>query len=148
MGKFTWNPWLDIDELGEVADRLVERKRTERCHGRECVRAWQPSADVVETSEAFVISMELPGIPKDGAVIELDGGELRVHGERPIDRRGEGIFHLLERSYGPFQRTFLLPEGVDSTGIQALFSDGLLTVTVPKSRKREGSRRITINTSD
>jgi len=106
-----------------------------------------PSADVRETSKAFELSFDLPGIPKEDVAIELDDGLLTVSGTRKSERTerdeaGEGR-RVVERQFGRFERSFRIPVEVDAEKVKAAFKDGVLRLTIPKA-ERSRPRQITI----
>ncbi|OQB42320.1 MAG: Spore protein SP21 [Candidatus Latescibacteria bacterium ADurb.Bin168] len=95
---------------------------------------WYPRADVVETDNAWEISVELPGIEKDAVKVSVENGVLSISGETKAEHKDEGRgVYRLERRYGSFSRTFELPDGVDAEKIEAVFRNGLLKLTVPKT---------------
>jgi len=105
---------------------------------------WNPTADIVETNDAYVINAEMPGVPKDQIKISLDHNILTLSGERKSERKEDdenNRYHRLERSFGSFVRSFVLPDDVDqSKGIKANYSDGVLKVNLPKVVKNEASK--------
>src|SRR5262245_5298488 len=102
---------------------------------------WTPLADVLETADAFVVVMELPGVEQDDVEVQVDGEELVIRGERRLTghARPEG-FQRMERSYGPFARRVLLTGEVDSARVTAQFRDGLLRLELPKARPAAARR--------
>ena len=105
---------------------------------------WTPAADVLETREAFVIFVELPGVTHEAVAVEIKTRTLWVYGERPHEG-AEGAYHSLERPHGPFARRFTLPKGVDRAGARAVFKNGVLEITLPKERPENRCRRIPIS---
>lgn len=105
---------------------------------------WLPAVDVVETADALVVCAELPGVRREDIQLEVQGRELTLAGARPALEAGEAYLQL-ERSYGSFRRTFLLPDTVDPTGIDANLEDGVLVVRLAK-RKDRSRRRVDIVT--
>ena len=107
---------------------------------------WAPAADVLETSGAYVIIVELPGVDREDVAVEVKTRTLWVYGERRFEKdcEGEGMYHSLERSYGPFARRFALPKGVDRGAVSAVFKNGLLEITLPKEHQEARCRRIHI----
>ncbi len=92
-----------------------------------------PKFEVKETEDAFVLAADLPGVKQEAVELSLDKNRLTISGSREAEQRKEGeSYHLYERSYGSFARTFALPENVDADGIAADLSDGVLTVKLPK----------------
>jgi len=131
---------LDLQErMNRLFDETLTRDRLDEpslLHG-----TWVPLADVVETQDAYVVEVELPGLGRDDVVVQAQGDELVVRGERrPSTASRPEAFHRLERRYGPFARGFRFSEEVDPDRITAAFEDGLLQLTVPKARARETGR--------
>lgn len=112
-------------------------------NGNSLMRA--PETDVVETEREIRVITEMPGLKRENIDIDIENNVLTIRGEKREQRtEGEqGRWHLAERRYGTFTRSFVLPRDVDADNIQASFSDGVLTVTVPKSEKAR-RRRIQI----
>ncbi len=105
-----------------------------------------PAAEVVEDKGGFRVSLELPGMAEKDVEIAIDGDMLSVHGEKKREsehREGDEVYS--ERSWGMFERSFLLPDTVDRDKIEAKFAKGVLTVTLPKSAKaRESVRKVEV----
>ena len=98
---------------------------------------WMPPAEVSETDAEIRMTLELPGLDQGDVHVELDGDLLTIRGEKREERVEEGKekqFHLEERSYGAFQRSFTLPPTVDVDKIAASFAKGVLMVTLPKGK--------------
>lgn len=108
--------------------------------------ALQPASDLVETEEGYRLSMELPGMSEQDVEIKVTDGMLTLRGEKSEERKEEKKdYHMSERRFGSFQRSFTLPRGVDADKIGAAFSDGVLTVTLPKSQEaKQKERRIEV----
>ena len=99
---------------------------------------WVPFADLSETDDAYVVKAELPGVNKDQANIQLQDRELVITGEiaEPGDGGGNGHGHRRHHSSrrtGRFELRTYLPGDVNADAVTAQLSDGVLTVTVPKS---------------
>ena len=111
-------------------------------------RVWVPAIDVVEKPEAYLIYAELPGVDRGQIELTFEQNVLTIRGTKPavIDgRQGELRVFAAERVSGAFERALRLPEFVDGDGITADFTDGLLTVSVPKAQAAQ-ARRIEIAT--
>ena len=93
-----------------------------------------PAVDITEDDASFKFTAELPGLTEKDVQVSLAGNTLVIKGEkrRESEEKDNG-YHLSERSYGEFQRSFLLPEGSDGERIDARFANGILTVIVPKT---------------
>lgn len=97
-------------------------------------RALRPAMDVEEDTDRITIRTELPGVTKEDVNVTLEDGVLTITGEKRSDRQTkERSYHLVERSFGSFQRSFVLPNGVDADKAQASFTDGVLEVKIPKT---------------
>jgi HSP20 family protein len=105
-----------------------------------------PAADVVETETDLRVMLELPGIPAENVAVDLENNVLTIRGEKQ-EQRHEGddkhTWHLMERRYGTFSRSFVLPRDVDQEAIEARFENGVLAIRIPKSEKAR-RRRIEI----
>jgi HSP20 family protein len=105
--------------------------------GRDTAQGgWAPAVDVREDDDALVLELELPGVDPEQVEVTSENGILTVRGEKHSERKegDEGRrWHMVERSYGSFRRSFQLPKGVDEGQIAAHFDQGVLTVRVPKS---------------
>ena len=92
-----------------------------------------PAVDVAEDDKAVMLTAELPGMKEEDVEVVLRDDMLTVRGEKKSEREEKKEnYHLTERRYGAFERTFRLPETADADKIKASIEDGVLTVTVPK----------------
>ena len=99
------------------------------------VIAWAPRLDVHENKDAFQVQVDLPGVEKKNVEITLEEGVLTVRGTRQSageTTADDGSWHRQERSYGSFQRSLRLGDGVDADGVKAELKDGVLSINVPK----------------
>jgi HSP20 family protein len=99
---------------------------------------WVPLADLSETDDAYVVKAELPGVNKDQVNIQLQDREIVISGEIPEpetgDGKGDGTHrHHGTRRTGRFELRTYLPGDVNADAVAAQLSDGILTVTIPKS---------------
>src|SRR5689334_8072787 len=106
----------------------------------QALRSWPgfsvptPAVDISEDDAAIKLTAELPGMTETDIQVSLSGNTLTIRGEKRQEREEKDKgYHLSERSYGEFQRSFLLPEGTDSDKVDAKFANGVLTVTIPKT---------------
>jgi len=100
----------------------------------EAIWGAAPAVDIVERDQEYVLTAEMPGVPAGNVEVRLSGERLTIKGEKheKAEEERKGV-HISERRYGAFQRTFRVPEGVDRDKIAASFSNGVLTVTLPKT---------------
>jgi HSP20 family protein len=108
-----------------------------------------PETDVVERENEIRVVCELPGMRSDQVEVSLENNVLTISGEKS-ETREEGqekdTYHLSERRWGRFSRSFVLPREVDQEKIKASFREGVLEVTIPKSEKAK-RRRIDVDAS-
>jgi HSP20 family protein len=134
MAFIRWDPLKDLMEFQERMNRLfdetVARPRREELPPRSI---WTPSVDIYETGDEIVIDVELAEIDADDLVVDVERDVLTIKGERPLSKEAKPEqYHLVERSYGPFSRSFTLPESVDPAGIKGNYRNGILTLKLPK----------------
>src|ERR1700729_370641 len=96
--------------------------------------AWIPLADVSETDDAYVVEVDLPGANRDQIDIQVQDRELVITGEIPESEQ-EGRRHRRSRRTGRFEFHTYLPGDVNADSVNAQLSDGVLTVTIPKSEE-------------
>jgi HSP20 family protein len=98
--------------------------------------AWLPSVDVFEDKESLKIVAELPGLKPEDVKITLENSTLTLRGEKKqvAEEKTERV-HRYERSYGSFERSFSLPNTVDTDKVAASFENGVLTIALPKAEK-------------
>ncbi|MDQ7782684.1 MAG: Hsp20/alpha crystallin family protein [Desulfomonilaceae bacterium] len=95
-----------------------------------------PLLNVRETSDAFIVSSEIPGMKKEDLEVKIEGDTLSLRGERPPETIGdEASFHRRERAVGTFQRSLTLPGNVDRDRVNATYRHGVLTVRLFKETK-------------
>lgn len=139
----TFTPWRELDELQNRLSRLFDESFGRTSMPSE-TSGWIPAVDVQEVADGIVLTAELPGMAKDDVDIELENNVLTLRGEKKEEREEGGDadrrYHLWERSYGAFQRSFTLPRTVDAENIQAEFHNGVLIVTMPKTAEARGRR--------
>jgi HSP20 family protein len=107
---------------------------------------WSPRVDIAETEHNFTLEAELPGIEKDDIKITLQNDTITLRGEKKSETRQEGkSYHLLERHYGKFIRSFKMPVPINTGEISASFKNGVLTLILPKTQEAK-PREIEIKT--
>ena len=95
---------------------------------------WEPRVDVEELEDRFEVTAELPGLEKDNMDIEVRDNVLTIKGERKSTEEKNGKrYHVCERTYGSFERSFSLPENVKTDNIEAAYKDGVLKINIPKT---------------
>ena len=141
-----WDPLQELSAVQKRMNRLFETAlaRTE-IEADGGIGPWVPVADVRETEDAFVVSVELPGLDPDRIRVRVDGEDLVIEGERPMERERPGVrFHRVERAYGRFARRFRLPGTARRDSVEAHHRDGVLRVVLAK-RASEGPDSFTVS---
>ena len=103
--------------------------------------AWAPAVDISERKDAYVVTVELPGVKLEDLDIAFQDGLLTIQGERRLapDSADEQP-HLIERRYGLFRRSITLPPHVKADAIEASLEDGVLQTVVPKAEEAKPKR--------
>jgi len=97
---------------------------------------WIPPVDITETKDSIIVRTELPGLTREDVEIDVANGVLTIRGEKKTEEEDKGrTWHRREVRYGTFSRSFSLPSDVKSEEAKATFSDGILTVALPKEEK-------------
>ncbi len=95
--------------------------------------AWAPAVDISERKDAYLVTVELPGVELDDLKITLEDGLLTIQGERHFAHdSSEQHFHRIERRYGAFRRAITLPSHVLADAIEATADNGVLQIMLPK----------------
>lgn len=96
--------------------------------------AWSPTADVVETPDAFEIFLELAGVAPEAVQVEVSGRLVTIRGTRAFPSEScEGV-HRMERRYGPFLRTIELPVEVEGATVSRFAAEGVLRLSIARVR--------------
>jgi HSP20 family protein len=108
---------------------------------------WAPRLDLAETPTAIEVKAELPGLEKKDIDISLESGHLIIKGEKHQEKEEKDKrFHRIERTYGSFYRLVRLPAEVQPDKIEAIYEDGVLKVTLPKTEEaKKGVTHIAVH---
>jgi HSP20 family protein len=100
-----------------------------------------PPADLKETKDAHLLSIELPGLARGDVDIALSGDMLTVRGQKIEENEdASSAYRVSERRFGRFERSFPIPFDVDRKRIEAQFRDGILKIAMPKRPDAAGQR--------
>jgi HSP20 family protein len=114
-------------------------------YGGRPASAFSPPFEVKETTEAFVLKADLPGVADEDLDIAVHNNVLTVSGSRSADERKDGeSYALYERQFGSFSRSFQLPDQADGERIEAKLDRGVLTLTIAKKAQAR-PRKISVN---
>ncbi len=110
--------------------------------GRLTRWALTPRVDLAETDAGYEVSAEIPGLDENDVEVNVSGDTLTIRGEKQEQREEtKRDYHVKERHYGSFRRSFRIPDDVDLAKIGATFTKGVLKVNMPKSKRAKGKRR-------
>src|SRR5688572_22789350 len=141
-----WDPFQDLrsaqDEMAQMSPMLAHALglHTQQ-QGSATATAWAPALDISERKDAYLVTVELPGVEADDLDITLEDGLLTIQGERQFtSESSEQQFHRVERRYGAFRRSITLPAQVQAEQIEASFDNGVLQIVVPKMEEATPKR--------
>jgi HSP20 family protein len=153
------NPWRTLENLRNEMERMFEDFRFDlgwspfRASPGEPIwrreASWNaiPAVDIAEKDGAYEITAELPGMEEKDIEVKYASGAITIKGEKTEEKEEKRKdYHLSERRYGSFQRSFSVPEGVDVDKLAASFKNGVLTITLPKSAEaKKNEKKIPIS---
>lgn len=139
MAIVRWDPFRDMmtiqDRMNRLFDQTLSRTKADEEEGL-AASTWAPAVDIYETPDSLVLKAELPGVSRENIDIQVRDNTLTLKGERRFEREVKDENYLrIERSYGSFQRAFSLPTVIQQDKIKAVFTDGVLEVTLPKAEE-------------
>jgi HSP20 family protein len=149
----TMTSWDLFEDLRSAQDELL---RMNRAYGQRLspagyvgqwfdptasTQAWAPACDISERKDAYLVTVELPGVTARDVEIMFEDGLLTIQGERhPAGDPAAEKVHRAERRYGAFRRLITLPRHVQADAIEATAHDGVLQILVPKAPEMRGKR--------
>jgi HSP20 family protein len=130
-----------MNEMYKLAAQLRGQQASQSGAGGTSAPAWAPPVDIAERKDAYVVTVELPGVKVEDLEIAFQDGLLTIQGERQLTQdSADEQFHVLERRYGLFRRSITLPLHVQADAIEASTEDGVLQVVVPKVEEAKPKR--------
>lgn len=138
------DPFRELDRFVDEIDKLFERDFRTLLRPSSWNGEFTPLADIEETDDAYVLEIELPGISREDASVEVSGRRVIVSGERK-ERERKGIFRTKARVTGRFHYEAVLPGDIVADEVTATYKDGLLIVRAPKPEsERSKTRKIQV----
>ena len=138
-----WEPFRGMtvrDQINRLFDDVVFRGSDE-----SPLTSWAPAVDIYETEHEVVVKADLPEIDPKDLDIRLENNILTIRGERKFEKKvDEDNYLRVERSYGSFSRSFSLANTVNPEAIKADYSNGVLTLAIPK-REEAKPKQIKVN---
>jgi HSP20 family protein len=127
-----WDPFREMAMMTERMEQLLGNWPLESRPGT-APTAWTPRVDITEDTKEYLVKAELPEVKKEEIKVQVRDHTLSISGERKSEKEEKGKkFHRIERTYGSFERSFLLPEDANAEKITSEFKDGMLNVHLPK----------------
>ncbi len=145
-GITAWRPLQDIFSTRREIDRIFDNFFHNQSVPKSATdSAWSPPVDVVDAQDHVEFHAEVPGMTEDDVKVSVSENVLTITGEKKTETEDtKDGYHLSERSYGQFQRSFTLPGNLVTEDIAASYKNGVLSISVPKVKKEE-ARQIPIN---
>jgi HSP20 family protein len=147
--------WQPIESLRREVDRLFED--FDRGFWRSPFRStfaleplWRgeltwgaaPAVDITESDKAYEVTADLPGMSEKDVEVRLANGGLVIKGQKQEEKEEKKKdYYLHERRFGSFERSFRVPEGVETDKVEASFKNGVLTVTLPKTAEAQKAQK-------
>jgi len=133
MTLVKWNP---TRSLMTDFDRIFDSMFTHDLPQFSSTKSWMLAVDVNETETEFFLSADMPGLDKKDVSIDIHDGVITIKGERAIDNeKSTDDYRIRERQLGSFNRSFRLPDNVNEVKVAAKFKNGVLKVTLPKTKE-------------
>jgi HSP20 family protein len=134
MAIVRWEPFRDLVATQDRFNRLFNEAFSS-FFGDEGVgtQTWALPVDIYETDDSVILTAEVPGVDPKDVDVRIEGNTLYLSGERKLDSGiKEENYRRMERAYGPFSRSFTLPASINPDKVNAEYSNGVLTLTMPK----------------
>ena len=134
--------------MAEKEDKAIQKKQeTALQEGVEPTRQGRlflPPTDIQETADTIYLTADMPGVKPDGVDVMLESNVLTVRGTLADEHKPDDHATYAEYEVGNYQRSFSLSDEIDRDGIEARMSNGVLTLTLPKTGPQQ--KRITVKT--
>ena len=129
-----WEPAREMLTLREAMDRLFDDAFTRPLSLRDGWSMASPAIDMYQTDNEVVVKASIPGIKAEEVQINVTGDILTLKGEvKQDEERRDRAWHIREQRFGSFERSIVLPTEVKSDKAEAVFENGILTITLPKA---------------
>jgi HSP20 family protein len=133
-------PWSGMTSFKSEMDRLFDRFLEPVWREMPALDEWEPRLDVTEEKDTVTVKAELPGVEQKDVNVAIQEGVLTIKGEKHAEKQEkEKRRHRIERSYGAFYRSVVLPSTVDAGRATATFKDGVITIMLPKAPEAKGT---------
>ncbi len=140
-----WDPLRDMITMRQTVDRMLDEAFARGSESRG-TGAWLLPMDAFITEDAIIIRADVPGLKPEELDITMEGDTLTIRGEIQREEETGRKYVLLERPTGKFERTLSINTPIDHDKVEASFSNGVLTLTLPKAEAVK-PRQIAIKTT-
>jgi HSP20 family protein len=142
-----WDQSRGSTSLENQVIRLFEDNFIRDRSGHADLATWAPPVDIYETENELVVKADLPDLQEKDIDVRVENNTLTIRGERKFEKAvNEDNYLRVERAYGPFTRSFSLPNTVSSEDIRAEYRNGVLTLHMSK-REESKPKQIKISVS-
>ena len=142
-----WDQYRGLTALQDQVVRLFEDNSTRDRLGHSDLATWAPPVDIYETENELVLKVDLPDLEEKDIDVRVENDLLTIRGERKFEKDiGEDNYLRVERAYGPFTRSFSLPNTVHSESVRAEYRNGVLSLYLAK-REESKPKQIKISVS-
>ena len=139
-----FDPFRDLAQLQDRVNRIFQESASSREEGFNTT-SFVPPVDIYETEQNIVLKVEAPGLDQKDLDIRIENNTITIRGERKFEKETkEENYHRVERRYGSFQRSFGLPQTVNTENVTADYENGILKVTLAK-RAEAKPKQIKVN---
>jgi len=127
------NPFAEVNQVAEMIERAFgDLRAPQNGAGSEPIRAWSLPVDVYERDNALVIRTAIPGVKPENVNVSIEENVLTIAAETQEEITEQDRVFRREFRHGKFSRSLLLPEDIDTSGIEASFDHGFVRITLPK----------------
>ena len=132
---------LWMTPYGEEGPGDVFMDRVFRDWPRMVGEEWVPAFGFYEKEGNYVLNAEIPGVNKDDISITIDNNVLTISGKKESKREEEGAsYYLQEAAFGAFSRSLRIPGEIEESKVQAVYKDGILTLTMPQKKSTQSKQ--------
>ena len=132
------DPFRGLNSLQDQVNRLFDETFSRGRSAESEMGTWAPAVDIYETEQELVLKADLPEVNQQEIDIRIENNMLTFRGERKFHNEvSQDNYLRVERAYGPFSRSFSLPNTINTEAIKADYQNGVLSIRMPK---REESR--------
>ncbi|MGZ4787702.1 MAG: Hsp20/alpha crystallin family protein [Terriglobales bacterium] len=140
-----FDPFRDLAQLQDRVNRLFQESAASSGEEAFTSGSFVPPVDIYENEQSIVLKLEVPGIDQKDLDIRIENNTITIRGERKFEKETkEENYHRVERRYGSFQRSFGLPQTVNTENVTADYENGILKVTLAK-RAEAKPKQIKVN---